>query len=74
MDPNSGRIYGPEEIARLPEAERRGLIPIPKAVEKRVRTMTLEERKAWAAQQKRKVEKRRAAAKLARKARRKARA
>lgn len=51
MDPNTGRIY---QVESEEEARKRGLIPIPPEDEERVRSMNRKERRAWAAQQRRK--------------------
>lgn len=51
MDPNTGRIYQVEDEA---EARRRGLVPIPREQEPAVRGMNRRERRAWAAQQRKK--------------------
>lgn len=51
MDPKTGQIY---EVADEEEARKRGLIPIPRDQEERVRGMNRRQRRAWAAQQRRK--------------------
>lgn len=52
MDPNSGKIFGLNEIGMTEEeARQRGLVLIPKPEEKKVRAMNRHERRRWAAQQ-----------------------
>lgn len=57
MDPRSGRIFekpdGMTDAEWTAYAEARGLVPIPKEEESRVRGMNRKERRAWAAQQRR---------------------
>lgn len=52
MDPNSGKIYRDidEEAAR-----KHGLVPIPPEDEARVQGMNRHQRRAWAAQQRKKA-------------------
>lgn len=51
MDPRTGRIY---QVDNEEEARKRGLIPIPPEEEATVRGMNRKQRRAWAAQQRRK--------------------
>jgi hypothetical protein len=51
MDPNTGRIY---EVKDEEDAKKRGLIPIPKDEYGKVVAMNRKQRRAWAAQQRRK--------------------
>lgn len=51
MDPNTGRIY---QVENDEEARKRGLIPIPESELPAVRGMNRKQRRAWAAQQRRK--------------------
>ncbi len=52
MDPNSGKIYRDIEEA---VAKKHGLVPIPTEDEQRVQGMNRHERRAWAAQQRKKA-------------------
>lgn len=53
MDPNTGRIY---QVADEAEAKRRGLVPIPPEEEEAlVRGMNRKQRRAWAAQQRKRA-------------------
>lgn len=51
MDPNTGRLY---EVESEEEAIRRGLVAIPAEEEHAVRLMNRRQRRAWAAQQRKK--------------------
>lgn len=51
MDPNSGKII---RNVTAEEAKRHGLVPIPPQDEQRVQRMNRHQRRAWAAQQRRK--------------------
>lgn len=51
MDPNSGRIY---QVENEEEARKRGLVPIPADELSAVRGMNRKQRRAWAAQQRKK--------------------
>lgn len=70
MNPDTGSIYSEAEVAAMPQAQRRDLVPIPIEDEERVRAMTVAERKAWAERQRMKRAKTRNQRKAARKARR----
>lgn len=51
MHPQTGQIV---EVLNDEDAKKRGLVPIPPEDEQRVRTMNRKQRRAWAAQQRRK--------------------
>lgn len=54
MDPNSGKIYDLDKInMNEGEARAKGLVPIPPDQEREVRGMNRQQRRAWAAQQRR---------------------
>jgi hypothetical protein len=52
MDPNSGKIY--RDILEE-DARKHGLVPIPAEDEQRVQGMNRHQRRAWAAQQRKKA-------------------
>lgn len=52
MDPNSGKIY--RDITEA-QAKQHGLVPIPPEDEAHVQKMNRKQRRAWAAQQRRKA-------------------
>lgn len=51
MDPNTGRIY---QVENEEEARKRGLVPIPQHELAEVKAMNRKQRRAWAAQQRKK--------------------
>ncbi len=70
MNPETGQIHPPEELGVMPRAQRRRMEAIPATALERVRAMDLDERKAWAEQQKRTRLAKRNKRKAARQARR----
>lgn len=55
MDPNSGRIYTGDEIEKIKDPKVKGrLVPIPDGDLTRVQGMNRKQRRAWAAEQRRK--------------------
>lgn len=53
MDPDTGKIYAPEEIEKLTKEVKEKLVPIEEKILSTVQGMNRKQRRIWAAQQRR---------------------